>query len=170
MNQVISFAPIMTLEEFVEIRDSLEGSLVITSGGYDPIHPGHISCIVDAKNHGDILGVVVNGDEFLRNKKGAPFMDLATRCEVVSAIRGVDFVISYEVENDQTVCGALAAIRPEVFAKGGDRVDANTIPEWNVCVENDIAIVTGVGDSKVHSSSNILEDWYNRRLRIFFEA
>lgn len=170
MSEVVQFAPIMTLEEFVEIRDSLSGSLVITSGGYDPIHPGHISCIVDAKRYGDVLGVVVNGDAFLRNKKGAPFMDLATRCEVVSAIRGVDFVISYEVEGDETVCGALEAIQPEVFAKGGDRVDADTIPEWDTCVDNGIEVVTGVGDSKVHSSSNILEDWYNRRLRIFFDA
>ncbi|KKK72004.1 hypothetical protein LCGC14_2908270, partial [marine sediment metagenome] len=54
----IEFAPIMTLEEFVEIRDSLEGSLVLTSGGFDPLHPGHISCIIDSKTQGDVLVVV----------------------------------------------------------------------------------------------------------------
>lgn len=166
MSEIISSAPIMPLEEFVKIKESIEGSLVITSGGFDPIHPGHISCIMEAKSYGDVLGVVVNGDSFLRSKKGIPFMDLDTRCRVVSSIRGVDFVISYEVDNDQTVCGALLALCPKVFAKGGDRVDANSIPEWGVCEENGISIVTGVGDPKIHSSSNILEDWFYQRLKM----
>lgn len=163
------FAPIMTLEEFVEMRDSIEGTLILTSGGYDPIHPGHISCIVDSKHHGDVLVVVVNGDWFLKHKKGAPFMNLETRCEVVSAIRGVDYVVAFEIEDDTTVCQALEAIRPEVFTKGGDRCSSETIPEWETCVANNIEVHTGVGDSKVHSSSNILEDWYHRRLRLFME-
>ena len=167
MTERISFAPIMSLKEFVEIRDSIEGTLVLTSGGYDPIHPGHISCIVDSKNYGDVLVVVVNGDWFLTHKKGAPFMNLDTRCEVVSAIRGVDYVVAFEIENDTTVVRALEAIKPDVFTKGGDRVDADTIPEWATCQKHGIDIITGVGDSKVHSSSNILEDWYNRRLRLF---
>ena len=162
----IEFAPIMTLEEFVEIRDSLEGNLVITSGGFDPLHPGHISCIVDSKTQGDVLAVVVNGDWFLNHKKGRRFMSLPTRCEIVSAIRGVDYVVAFEVENDLTVSRALEAIKPDVFTKGGDRNESN-IPEWDTCVANGIELVTGVGDSKVHSSSNILEDWYEHRLRLF---
>lgn len=163
----IEFAPILTLEEFVDIRDSIEGSLILTSGGYDPLHPGHISCIIDSKTHGDALAVVVNGDWFLNHKKGRRLMDLATRCEIVSALRGVDYVIPFEVEDDLTVNQALEAIKPEVFTKGGDKLDATTIPEWSTCVANDIEIITGVGDSKTHSSSNILEDWYNHRLRLF---
>lgn len=163
----INFAPIIPLEDFSAIRDTIKGSLIVTSGGYDPIHPGHISCIVDSKNYGDVLAVVVNGDWFLDYKKGKAFMDLATRCEVVSAIRGVDYVIPFEIENDQTVCKALEAIRPDVFTKGGDRIDASTIPEWETCQEHGIEIVTGVGDSKVHSSSNILEDWYQARISLF---
>ena len=165
----INFAPIIPLEDFSAIRDTIKGSLIVTSGGYDPIHPGHISCIVDSKNYGDVLAVVVNGDWFLDYKKGKAFMDLATRCEVVSAIRGVDYVIPFEIENDQTVCKALEAIRPDVFTKGGDRVDASTIPEWDTCQEHGIEIVTGVGDSKVHSSSNILEDWYQARISLFMK-
>ena len=170
MREIIRFAPILSLDDFLEVRDSLEGSLVITSGGYDPIHFGHISCIAQARSLGDYLGVIVNGDAFLRNKKAVPFMDLATRCGIVSAIRGVDYVISYEVENDSTVCAALASIRPEVFAKGGDRIDANTIPEWDVCVEYGIEIITGVGDPKIYSSSNLLEDWFDRRLKMTSHA
>ncbi len=165
----INFAPIIPLEDFAAIRDTIKGSLIVTSGGYDPIHPGHISCIVDSKNYGDVLAVVVNGDWFLDFKKGKAFMDLATRCEVVSAIRGVDYVIPFEIEDDQTVCKALEAIQPDVFTKGGDRVDANTIPEWDTCQEHGIEIVTGVGDSKVHSSSNILEDWYQARISLFMK-
>lgn len=169
MSQV-NFAPILTLEEFAALRDGLSGSLILTSGGYDPIHPGHISCIVDSKSHGDNLVVVVNGDWFLDHKKGKHFMDLKTRSEIVSAIRGVDFVVPFEIENDTTVNVALETIVPDVFTKGGDRVDANTIPEWDTCVANGIEIITGVGDSKTHSSSNILEDWYEHRLRLFMRA
>ncbi len=165
----INFAPIIPLEDFAAVREVIKGSLIVTSGGYDPIHPGHISCIVDSKNYGDVLAVVVNGDWFLDYKKGKAFMDLATRCEVVSAIRGVDYVIPFEIENDQTVCKALEIIQPDVFTKGGDRVDASTIPEWDTCQEHDIEIITGVGDSKVHSSSNILEDWYQARISLFMK-
>jgi D-beta-D-heptose 7-phosphate kinase/D-beta-D-heptose 1-phosphate adenosyltransferase len=123
--------------------------------------------MTDSKNYGDILVVIVNGDWFLAHKKGAPFMDLRNRCGVVSAIRGVDYVVSFEIENDTTVIQALKAIQPDVFTKGGDRVDAATIPEWETCQECGIEVITGVGDPKENSSSNILEGWYNRRLRMF---
>jgi bifunctional ADP-heptose synthase (sugar kinase/adenylyltransferase) len=92
------------------------------------------------------------------------------RCEIVSAIKGVDYVVSFEIENDNTVCEALSAINPDVFTKGGDRIGASTIPEWDTCVANGIEVVTGVGDSKVNSSSSILEDWYDKRIRIFADA
>ncbi len=173
MNQKVDFAPILTLEEFIVAQDILQterkesNSIVLTSGGYDPIHPGHISCIVDSKNYGDTLVVVVNGDWFLDRKKGRHLMSLETRCEIVSAIRGVDYVIPFEIENDLTVNNALRAVRPDVFTKGGNKVNEDTIPEWDICQKEGIAIVTGVGDSKVHSSTNILEDWYEYRLRLF---
>jgi cytidyltransferase-like protein len=170
MMSEINFAPIMTLEEFAEIRNTLKGTLVLTSGGYDPLHPGHISCIVDSKRHGELLVVVVNGDWFLDHKKGKHFMDLKTRSEIVSAIRGVDFVVPFEIEEDLTVNVALETIVPDIFTKGGDRADAATIPEWDTCTANNIEVVTGVGDSKSHSSSNILEDWYEHRLRLFMDA
>jgi cytidyltransferase-like protein len=166
----INFAPIVTLEEFAQIRDGLRGVVILTSGGFDPLHPGHISCIVDSKRYGDHLVVVVNGDWFLDHKKGRHFMDLKTRSEIVAAIRGVDYVVPFEIENDLTVNVALETIVPDVFTKGGDRIDEKTVPEWNTCAERGIEIVTGVGDSKVHSSSNILEDWYEHRLRLFMRA
>jgi len=151
-------ASIISFEEFSTIRESL-GKIVATSGGFDPIHPGHASCIHMSKKYGDTLVVIVNGDAFLKNKKGKPFMDLETRCSIVSFIQGVDYVIPFEIENDQTVVEALRYIKPHVFTKGGDRVDEKSIPEWSVCTQNNIEIISGVGEPKLWSSSDFLKDW-----------
>ena len=155
---------IISLDEFAELRPTL-GKVVATSGGFDPLHPGHISCILESKQYGDTLAVIVNGDAFLRAKKGKQFQDLRTRCSVVSAIRGVDFVIPFEIENDSTVSRALEIIRPSVFAKGGDRVDKETIPEWEVCEKHNIEIITEVGLKKEWSSSQFLKEWEEHFLK-----
>lgn len=153
-----NYAQIVTFEEFDAIRDDL-GRIVCTSGGYDPLHPGHATCIVDSKAYGDTLVVVVNGDSFLRAKKGKPFMDLQTRCMLVSCLRGVDFVIPFEIENDPTVIVALRRIRPNVFTKGGDRMDYTNIPEWFVCKELGIQLIPQVGLPKSWNSSDFLAEW-----------
>lgn len=152
------YAKIITFEEFDQIRDSL-GRIVCTSGGFDPLHPGHATCIVDSKDYGDALVIVVNGDAFLRSKKGKPFMDLRTRCRIISCLRGVDYVIPFEVEDDPTVSEALRRIRPHVFTKGGDRTDYSNIAEWPVCQELGIEVVPQVGLSKDWSSSDFLKEW-----------
>lgn len=151
-------AEILSMEDAAARRGEW-GRVVATSGGYDPIHPGHISCMLESRSYGDTLVVVVNGDAFLRAKKGRPFQDLATRCMIVSAIRGVDYVVPFEIEGDQTVRRALEELRPHVFTKGGDRVDATTIPEWETCQRLGIEVVTGVGLDKRWSSSDFLADW-----------
>ena len=135
------------------------GKIVVTSGGFDPIHPGHISCIIESKKYGDTLAVIVNGDDFLAAKKGRPFQNLETRSLVVSGIIGVDYVVPFEIKNDQTVKKALEALQPHVFTKGGDRIDKTTIPEWKVCKKYSIEIITGVGDDKRWSSSWFLQAW-----------
>ncbi|MEK9175055.1 MAG: adenylyltransferase/cytidyltransferase family protein, partial [Patescibacteria group bacterium] len=104
-------AKIVSLEEFKQMRPNIVGTIVATSGPFDPIHPGHISCIMESKKHGDNLVVVVNGDWFCKNKKGKPFQDLMTRCMIVSAISGVDYVIPFEIEGDMTACQALEIIQ-----------------------------------------------------------
>ena len=152
------YANIVTFDEFSGLRRSL-GKIVCTSGGFDPIHPGHTTCLVESKALGDTLVVVVNGDEFLIQKKGRPFMDLRTRCLLVSCIRGVDYVIPFEIKNDPTVSEALRKIRPHVFTKGGDRTDYSNIPEWEVCQELSIELVPRVGLQKEWSSSDFLSDW-----------
>ena len=153
-----TYGSVVTFGEFDELRETL-GRIVCTSGGFDPIHPGHATCIIESKQYGDTLVVVVNGDAFLREKKGRPFMDLQTRCLLVSCIREVDYVIPFEIEDDPTVCEALRKIRPHVFTKGGDRTDYTNIPEWEICQDLSIELVPQVGLQKEWSSSDFLKDW-----------
>jgi D-beta-D-heptose 7-phosphate kinase/D-beta-D-heptose 1-phosphate adenosyltransferase len=155
-------AEILSLEAFARLRARRDlGRVVLTSGGYDPIHPGHVSCLLESKRHGDTLVVIVNGDAFLRAKKGRPFQDLDTRCRIVAGVRGVDYVIPFEVEGDSTVAQALRAVRPHVFTKGGDRVKGSTLPpsEEAACRDLAIDLVDGVGVAKAWSSRDFLKDW-----------
>ena len=154
-------AQIVSFKEFEKLRPKL-GKVVATSGGFDPIHPGHISCIIESKKFGDTLVVIVNGDAFLKAKKGHPFQNLETRSLIVSGIAGVDYVIPFEIKNDQTVNKALAALKPDVFTKGGDRVDEKTIPEWATCKKYGIEVISGIGADKQWSSSWFLRDWDER--------
>ena len=147
----------MTFEEFDADRPT--GRIVATSGGYDPVHPGHISSIQESRRYGDVVVVIVNGDAFLKAKKGRAFQDLQTRCLIVSALRGVDYVVPFEIEGDPTVTEALRQLHPHVFAKGGDRVDEHDIPEWGLCHALGIEVVSGVGDAKRWSSSWFLDAW-----------
>jgi cytidyltransferase-like protein len=152
------YAKIISLDEFEKIRESL-GKIVCTSGGFDPIHPGHCTCIIESKQYGDTLVVVVNGDDWAIDKKGKPFMDLNTRCHIVSCIREVDYVIPFEINDSVgSICEALRRIRPHVFAKGGDR-DHTNIPEYDVCQEFNIEIISNVGLEKKWASSDFLKEW-----------
>ena len=154
----MAIAKIVSFAEFDFIRDSL-GTIVCTSGGFDPIHPGHLSCIYESKQYGDTVVVIVNGDAFLKDKKGKAFMDLKTRMSIVSFMQGVDYIIPFEIENDKTVIEALKRLRPHVFTKGGDRIDHTSIPEWDICNDLNIKIVSGVGYLKEWSSSDFLKEW-----------
>ena len=150
--EIVDFATIDRL------RPTL-GKIVVASGGFDPIHPGHASNLLEAKRLGDTLVVVVNGDAFLKAKKGKAFQDLKTRCQIVSFVRGVNYVVPFEIENDSTVCEALRQIRPHIFAKGGDRAAAHLVPEAPICRELGIEITYGVGAPKAWSSSDFLAEW-----------
>ena len=142
----------------------LKGKTVVaTSGGFDPIHPGHLSSFLEARALGDVLVVIVNGDKFLRRKKGSPFMGLEIRSRIVAYAKGVDYVYPFEPTDDEddTVSEALFELRPDIFAKGGDR-DATNIPERSICESLGIRIVSGVGDAKAFSSSGFLRRWDER--------
>jgi len=133
--------------------------IVVTSGGFDPIHIGHLQCLqASADIAGDgIMIAVVNGDAFLRNKKGYAFMDLHTRMSIVSAIRGIDYVVAYEDEDDMTVCEPLRVLRPIFFTKGGDRNCSANVPEFDVCKEIGCTVLFSVGGDKIQSSSELVD-------------
>src|SRR3989344_1526904 len=105
--------------------------VVAVSGGFDPIHIGHIRLIQDAKKLGDKLVVILNNDNWLKKKKGHIFMHQNERKEIIEAIKGVDEVIltGHKTDpDDMSVSKELAKIKPDVFANGGDRTATN-IPE-----------------------------------------
>ncbi len=158
---------IKTLRTFFS-ENSNQRPIYMTSGGFDPIHIGHIRCIkgtVHRARNKDIhpwemtglVVIVVNADSFLIRKKGYAFMPLQERMEIIDAIDGVDYVVPWETDGDQTVCGAIDILKPDYFTKGGDRFDASTIPEWDVCQKVNCEIITGVGvGGKVQSSSELI--------------
>lgn len=138
-------------------------NIVIITGGFDPLHSGHLAYIRAARELGDILIVGVNSDAWLTRKKGRAFMPLAERASILRAIQGVDFVIDFDDE-DGSARRAIRMVRQSyphdhiIFANGGDRTTEN-IPEMDV-VDDNIEFQFGVGGAdKSNSSSWILEEW-----------
>jgi len=129
---------------------------IMVSGGFDPIHVGHIRMIQEAAEYGIVM-VVVNSDDWLRRKKGFHFMPWRQRAEILYAIKGVGGV--YEVnDSDGTVCDALKKLKPDYFANGGDRKLHNT-PEMDVCEELNIEMLWGIGgEDKANSSSYMVKN------------
>ena len=125
--------------------------IVVVSGYFDPIHRGHIEYFKRARALGDRLIVILNNDHQAVLKKGKPFMPFEDRRSIVESIRYVDEVF-VSIDKDKSVCESLKALRPHIFAKGGDRF-IEEIPEAAICRELGIEIIDGLGD-KVQSSSN----------------
>ncbi len=129
--------------------------IVCVSGYFDPIHRGHIEYLELAKKLGDKLVVILNNESQTKQKKGFMFMPIEDKIAILKSIRFVDEVI-VSIDKDQTQCATLAKIRPDIFAKGGDRY-ANEIPEAKICADLSIKIVDGLG-AKVQSSSNLVKN------------
>ena len=127
--------------------------LIAVSGGFDPVHIGHIRMISEASRHGDVL-VIINSDEWLMRKKGYVFMPWKERAEIMGNIKGVTIVTAVD-DKDGTVCEAIGRHKPDVFANGGDRKSENT-PEMNVCEELGIQMMWAVGGSNKPQSSSWL--------------
>jgi cytidyltransferase-like protein len=134
---------------------------VVATGGFDPIHSGHIEYLKDASNCGTNLVVGVNSDAWLKRKKGRYFMPWEERAAIVGALTCVDKVISFD-DSDDTAINAIEkaqALFPNdkiIFVNGGDRTKEN-IPEM-VCEDVDFEFGVG-GENKANSSSWILKEW-----------
>jgi D-beta-D-heptose 7-phosphate kinase/D-beta-D-heptose 1-phosphate adenosyltransferase len=143
--------------------------VVLVTGGFDPIHSGHIKYFEEAKllADGGLLIVGLNSDNWLSRKKGKPFMPWSERSKIVEAIKPVGLVLQFNDDDDSSKL-AIKATRlmwpttKIIFANGGDRVEGNNL-EIDYVKENqdeNVEFVFGVGGSnKMNSSSWILEKW-----------
>ena len=138
--------------------ENVKRIVVVVSGGFDPVHIGHVRMFNEARALGDRLVVILNNDNWLMKKKGFVFMSEAERKEVIEAFRVVDEVVftKHEVDTvDMSICKALEEIRPDIFANGGDRRLEN-IPEVATCEAIGCEMVFNVGHGgKVQSSSDL---------------
>ena len=141
--------------------------VVAVSGGFDPLHIGHVRMFKEAKKLGGRLVVILNNDNWLRKKKGKEFMPETERKEIIEAIECVDEVlitshsekINFKDSYQKSVCEDLAKLKPHIFANGGDRF-ADDIPEFKLCSELGIEMIFNVGQGgKVRSSSELLKEY-----------
>ena len=139
--------------------------VVAVSGGFDPIHIGHIRMFEEAKKLGTHLLVIVNNDNWLRAKKQHIFMPDKERKEVIESLKSVDKVVltgHKKNPSDMSVCAELMKYKPDIFANGGDRKKSN-IPEVPVCEKIGCRMVFSVGKGgKIQSSSWLLEEYIKK--------
>ena len=137
----------------------------IVSGGFDPIHPGHIMMMKDCLKFSNYLIVGVNSNKWLINKKGNYFMDIQHRIYVVSSLNVVNETMEFEDDDKGSANNLLIKIRNKysndkiIFANGGDR-NNKTTPEIEFCNKNNVRTLWGIGgNNKTNSSSLILKKW-----------
>ena len=127
---------------------------VAASGYFDPLHIGHVEYLELAKNLGDKLIVIINNDKQARIKKGYVFMQQEERAKIIRSLKCVDEVC-ISIDEDSTVCRSLEMIKPDIFAKGGDRY-SHEIPEAEICRKYGIKITDSLGE-KIRSSSELVK-------------
>lgn len=127
---------------------------VAVSGYFNPLHVGHLEMMEKARKLGDRLVVIVNNDHQVKLKGRVLFLNQADRMKIVSAIKWVDKVF-LSVDRDASVCKSLDRIKPDIFAKGGDR-NASNIPEVAVCRHRQIKIIDKGMGKKIRSSSVLI--------------
>lgn len=136
--------------------------IVLVTGGFDPLHSGHIEYFTAARQLGDMLVVGLNSDEWLTRKKGKPFLSINERKKIIENLKMVDKVFEFD-DKDGTALDAIHYLKEKfpwakiVFANGGDRIRGNT-PE---IIEQDVEFAFNIGGEKINSSSCLLEEWKN---------
>ena len=143
----------------------------LVTGGFDPIHSGHISYFARAKDFSDFLVVGLNTEEWLTKKKGQYFQSWKERAEIISHLTMVDAVITVPDDNEGSACGAIAKCLEiadtVVFCNGGDRRKTNT-PEVDKYGEDPrVQFQFGIGgNDKKNSSSWILRGYFDRQRKL----
>lgn len=136
--------------------------IALITGGFDPIHKGHIELIKDAQKIGRVV-VGLNSDQWLKNKKGMNFMPFEERKAILEMMNGVVLATGFN-DTDGTAIDAIRVVQnlfpneAVVFCNGGDRTDTN-IPEYDYCVKHQVEMRFGVGGGKANSSSWLLSNW-----------
>ena len=144
--------------------------VVLVTGGFDPLHSGHIAYFKAARELGDHLVVGVNSDAWLGRKKGRAFMPFKERCAIIKELACVDEVIGFN-DDDDSACAAIYTVLATrgsswkvVFANGGDRTNKNTLEYTMYGNHRDVEFAFGVGGSnKANSSSWILDEWKTQK-------
>lgn len=152
--------------------------VILISGGFDPIHKGHIECIQKANELADEVWIGLNNDSWLKRKKGKPFMEQSERKFIMENIKGVShvYVMNPKIHNDDTAIDFIDHARMKyirengdlpkgviAFGNGGDRTQTTT-PENSVCDSYGIESVWGLGN-KIQSSSWLLEKFSNKDIK-----
>lgn len=150
------------LKKLGEFYKQSNKTCVCVSGGFDPLHVGHLELILGGSVLADELVVLVNDDNFLLNKKGYVFMPQIERLQTILSIKGVSQAYLWE---GTYVDKALEALKPDIFYNGGDRQEVVPI-EKEVCDRLGIKLMFGPG--KVQSSSNLCETFYKNMLKARF--
>jgi len=129
---------------------------VAVSGYFDPLHVGHVEYLEMASRLGDYLVIILNNDRQALKKKPKVFMPLEQRKKILEAIKWVDEVY-VSIDEDETVCHSLQVVKPDIFAKGGDRF-IEEIPEAKTCRKLKIKMIDNLG-YKIQASSELMKKW-----------
>ena len=143
----------------------------LVTGGFDPIHSGHISYFKRAKDLSDYLVVGLNTEEWLTHKKGQYFLSWVERAEVIRHLEMVDAVISWEDDEQGSACGAIGKCleisEKVIFCNGGDRIKTNTPEIMGYGDDPRVEFKFGIGgEDKMNSSSWILHDYFERQRKL----
>src|SRR3989344_9290757 len=153
------------MKRHINFRKNKKKIVVAVSGGYDPLHARHIKMLKEAKKLGDKLIVILNNDNWLKKKKAHILMPQKERKEILEAIKEVDeVVLSNHPRNpkDVSVSRELLKIKPDIFAKGGRRIEKN-VSEAEACKKIGCKIVFNVGPAgNFKYSSRLLAQYVNK--------